>query len=504
MTTQPVVPAVQQLRTAQYMSLRESLGEAISAELESCACRLREMLLARGTVAGSVVLAMFGGGKDSTFMTAAARYIHLYFEHRYGETFVLRVASNRHSGMTTAVTKNIDRVYRGLGMYDDPGVELLMVNGTSISAFDPTERHVRSLRIRDRLDVLMSGHRCQGDARPTFCNRCNLSMENSVALAIGFGAPADVVLTGDSPLEQRRYLAWVRTVTRKMGNAPAQGNPGLRTFLLDLEQINRHLATNIYGPGACEVDAHHIAVEAVRTEPLFFSVYEDTSYSAGDHWQLLLALGFEFDEIAFAFSESDCGNPALMAHLHGLRNERLLKNSYADGIREYVRFAVQLMRRKEFPEHLVSWILRRYKTSEDIGRMRALMDRYALENFDLSEAQLVCMVFSPFVEEGKFLFDYLTSEHPGQLSWESQIRDVLAGKHEEADIGKIVNFLQRISGLDLPHLRRLFQSSLVRTRDVNGSGSDLISIILRNDPHKAIVEHLGQHGQMVREIITGR
>ena len=71
-------------------------------------------------------------------------------------------------------------------------------------------------------------------------------------------------------------------------------------------------------------------------DPLFFNIYQDTAYEAGAHWALLTEfMHFRFDELMFSFSESDCGNPTLMAHIRGLRAETLLQRSYAEGIREY-------------------------------------------------------------------------------------------------------------------------------------------------------------------------
>jgi len=494
-----------QVHAETLSALRQALGETIIAELEACTKRLEAALSQIGTLAGCAVLAMFGGGKDSSFMTAVARYMQLSIEEHYGETFLLRIATNRHTGMSPAVLKNIDRVYQALALYGDPSVELLMIDGDSIAPFSPTNAYSTVSLERDRSDVLMNGHRCQGDPRPTFCNRCNLSMENALALAIGCGKQADVVLTGDSPTEQRHYLAWVRSVSRKMGNLPTPGQPSLHTFLLDLEQINHRLNTDVYGPAAEELEVRRLAVNAVRGEPLFFSVYEDTAYSAVDHLSFLTGfLGFEFDEIAFSFTESDCGNPGLMAHFNGLRHERLLGGTYAEGIREYATFAIGLMRRKEFPESLIEMISARYATPSGIEQMRYLMNRYASDAFNLDEDQLICMLYSPFAEGAKFLHSYLERERPGLISFEAAIRQALAHQLDPAETQGIASILNKMSGLDLAHLQRLFQVSIVPTRQLGVSGRDPISIILTGDPHKGIVERRAGNGEVVREAISGR
>lgn len=484
--------------------LRNSLGNAKAEDIERAATRLYASLRSTG-LANAVVLAMYGGGKDSSFMLAAARYMQLCLRRLHGESFLLRVASNRHAGMPSAVLRNIDRVYRALGLYGDPDAELLLIDGDSVSFFDPNRPLPQAVRHQNRLDILMSGHRCQGDPRPTFCNRCNLSMENGLALAIGYGRHATVVLTGDSPSEQKKYQAWARHASRKLGCQPGEGAPGLRTFLHDLDQIGGRLAEDIFGPASSDSAAHRVAVDAVHADPLFFSIYEDTTYRAGDHWQLITGfLGFRFDEIAFSFTESDCANPGVMAHLNGLRHERLLGSDYAAGIREYENFAVGLMRKKEFPEHLIATVRKRYATPSGIARMRRLMDGYAREAFDLSEQQLVCMIFSPFAGEGRHLREYLTSEHPRLARCEGQIRRLLSGEIDPREARGLDEVLTRISGLDSDHRRILFRAPLVPTRQPGAASDNPISIILSRDPHKAVIERRTADGQIVRELISGR
>src|SRR5262245_2517116 len=103
-------------------ALQHYLQPTKAAELQRCACRLEHVLGSAGPLRNRVALAMFGGGKDSSFMTAAARYVQLSLEERHGETFRLRIATNRHAGMPYAVMQNIDRVYRALKLYGDPNV----------------------------------------------------------------------------------------------------------------------------------------------------------------------------------------------------------------------------------------------------------------------------------------------------------------------------------------------------------------------------------------------
>ncbi|RML58168.1 hypothetical protein APX70_03529, partial [Pseudomonas syringae pv. maculicola] len=86
------------------------------------------------------------------------------------------------------------------------------------------------------------------------------------------------------------------------------------------------------------------------TAPAFISIADLISCTADEHWNLLTEfLDFRFDDLAFSFSESDCANPVLMAHMRGLTAEYLQGRSYADGIAEYLELATSLMRRKQMP-----------------------------------------------------------------------------------------------------------------------------------------------------------
>ncbi len=260
---------------------------------------------------------------------------------------------------------------------------------------------------------------------------------------------------------------------------------------------------------------------AVPPQLRFFSIYSDTAYRAGDHMEMLTGfLGFEFDDFAFSFTESDCGNPALMAHLRGLKCERLYQRSYADGLAEYVEFALDLMRKKDFPPELIKQMRERYEGPGAVARMRRAASDYAMATFGLAETQLVCMVYSPFAEKGAGLEEFLRREHPALAGRADHVRALLAdesgadpgladesgndpGLADEsgADPG-LAGELERISGLELSQLRVLYRNPL---RHIAGQGTDVIGTVLADDPHKAIIRtRHTPNGPTTLEQISGR
>jgi hypothetical protein len=211
-------------------------------------------------------------------------------------------------------------------------------------------------------------------------------------------------------------------------------------------------------------------------------------------------LGFRFDDFAFSFTESDCGNPALMAHLRGLKCERLYQRSYADGIAEYVEFALDLMRKKDFPPELIEQMRERYEGPGAVARMRRAAGDYAMATFGLAETQLVCMVYSPFAEKGAGLEEFLGREHPALAGRAGHVRALLAD--ESADDPGLAGELERISGLELSQLRVLYRNPL---RHNAGQGTDVIGTVLADDPHKAIIRtRHTPNGPTTLEQISGR
>jgi hypothetical protein len=464
-----------------------------------CADRLRTSL-PKPVPADNVVLVAYGGGKDSSYTVAFVRAMQLWLLDRLGDTFTLRVATNRQAGMPPEVLRNIERVYRALRLLGDPRCELLLVDADEVRGFDADLPHSTTVLARNRTDVLLTGHRTEADARPTFCNACNLSMVNAFGLAAAYGEGADVIVTGDSRQEQRAYVLWVHRLARRFG-AGVRARGGFGSFLAALDGVARVYFTDIHGPGAA-VRERRVA-SAVPREVAFFSIYDETEYSSGDHWELLTEfLGFTFDELAFSFTESDCANPALMAHLRALKCERLYGRDYAEGLAEYADFATGLMRRKEFPPALVDTMTQRYRAPGAAALLRKKINDFAADAYGLTEEQLICMVYAPFAGQGRGLDRFIRREHPAQVHRLPQLRDALAfpGGGTAADM----ELLTGVSGLTPPQLRHLYAGPAADRVTARRDGS-ILAAVLDGDPHKStITTRHASAGPDVVELISGR
>ena len=497
-------PRLTRLRERSFAELRKAMPPANFGAAVRCSARLQEALPNRSDLTSNLVMVAYGGGKDSSYTLAFVRMIQLILLRIFGGTFRLRSVTNRHVGMPQAVLENIHRVYEALRLFDDPDCELLLVEGDEIAPFRVDKPPSERLRRRNRFDILMTGHRTFGDPRPTFCNACNLSMANSFGLGAAYGDGVDLFITGDSPREQRAYTVWVRRLAQQVDPAAAATpESGFKGFMTDLDRIAMAYFTDIYGAEDAAVLCERRIATDVPARMRFFSIYDDTEYAAGDHFQLLTEyLGFQFDELAFSFTESDCGNPTLMAHLRGLKCERVFGRSYEEGVKEYVQFAVGLMRKKDFPAPLIEAMVARYATPQAVATMREVASQFALDCYGLSDEQLICMLYSPFTQAGASLDRYVAREQPRLLGRQEAIRAFLGG--EVPSDPRLAEELERISGLASGPLRLLYGSP-IRGTFGRKDPADLIQAGLAGDPHKGVIRT--QHapvGPVITEQISGR
>jgi hypothetical protein len=502
--TTSVPPDLSAVRARALAGLRDALSAEDIAGADICARRLHAALPVPDRLGDNVVLVAYGGGKDSTYTLAFVRMMQLLLHERHGSTFRLRAATNRHAGMPQAVMDNIDRAYRALRFGEDPDCTALLVDDDEVKPFRRDEPMLPRVLARNRLDLLMTGHRTLAEARPTFCNSCNLSMVNSFGVAASYGGDVDIVITGDSPEEQRAYYLWVNRLARGYGRPePRSGEARFGSFLRSTDAIAGAYFTEIFGPDATGDVAARGVTSHVPSSLRFFSIFDDTGYSSSNHWPLLTDfLAFEFDELAFSFTESDCGNPTLMAHLRGLKCERLYGRDYGEGLDEYVSFATGLMRRKEFPGWLIEQVRRRYAGPGAAHRMRERANRFAAEAYGLTEDQLICMVHSPFAGKGERLTGYLSRERAHLLPRLDEIHDLLAGATGGGPAA-LAEELSAASGLELDRLQSLYRSP---TMLPSGEGrKNILHAILDGDPHKEMITtRRSPGGPAESELISGR
>jgi len=448
------------------------------------------------------VMVAFSGGKDSAYTVALMRAAQLSIAGRAPATFNLRVANMRHAGMTSAVMANIHRCYSALFLHDDPRVELLVVDHQYVQMFEPDLPFSSAGREQNRSDMLLGGHLTAGDARTTFCNSCYLGMAEFLGRAACWGDGVDAVLSGDSLKEQKQYATWIMRLARHEGQAVENWHTlGFMTALNTIDSVGRAYYRELYGEDTQPAGfmLRPLGYPNKPVAPAFLTVADLIGFRLEEHWALLTDfLGFRFDDLAFSFSESDCANPLLMAHMRGLKAQFVHRRAYADGIFEYLELAAEMMRRKRMPRRLIDQALAAYDHPDKLEERRALAAGYAQEAFGLSEAQLVCLLFAPFVDAGARLEAFLRVCHPGMLVALADLHRALSG-HSAPE--QVVQWLVDVSGLSLKGLQNLYEKRRVDFSD----DSSFIARVRASDPDKGHVMTVDLHtGEAVSELISGR
>lgn len=485
--------------------LQRLLGYFKRAERTALQLLIQRLIVAAGgieRISSFKVMVPFSGGKDSAYTVALLRAAQLSIAGRSPSTFNLRIANMRHTGMTPAVMENIQRTYSALFLHDDPRVELLVVDHQAVTVFEPGLPLSLACRDQNRSDMLLNGHVSAGDGRTTFCNSCYLGIAEFFERAAAWGVGVDAVVSGDSRKEQKQYMTWVmRLVPTTAYRLTDSDNQNFNGMLGVIGSINQAYHQALYGDdseSATQLIGHMGPINT-SCVPAFISICDLIPSDADEHWKLLTEfLGFRFDDLAFSFSESDCANPLLMAHMRGLKVQYVQGRTYAEGVGEYLQLAKVLMRRKRMPQRLIDKAMSAYADAERINIRRELAAAYAQDGFGLSEAQLICLLFSPFVNEGRELEVFLRRLHPGMLVALPDLHKALQGS---AVPEQVLQWLVDISGLTLQGLQGLYRKNRVDFADP----SSIIARVRAADPDKKrIITVDPQTGEAVAEILSGR
>jgi hypothetical protein len=433
--------------------LQRLVGYFTRAERTALQLLIQRIVVAAGgmeQVGNYKVLVAHGGGAVSSYTLALLRAAQLTIAGRAPRTFHLRVATLRHAGMTQTTLDTLHQGYSALFFHDDPRVELLLVENQEVLPFNHRRPASSAARAISQRNMLMIGHMTSGDIRATLCNDIYLNLGDFYQRATTWNGGVHAVISGDSARKQNQYLAWLKKTAMAAGAIIPSGRPvSLDVLFTRMQEWSTDCYRDLYGE-------HYIGTE----EPglgghrhLAHIGIDDLLDDVGVDSAALLTqfLGHKPDPFAFHFSHSAYPNPMLMAHLHGLQAQCLRELSYEEGVNGFVRQAMDYMCRRQIPEGLLG------QASGSEGRV--LSTTYAQEFFGLNEAQLTCLLFSPFIHHGERLEGYLRQCHPGMLVALPELHNVLQGK-PAADM--LQQWAVDASGLSLPLLQHLYRKRPVQ------------------------------------------
>ncbi len=444
---------------------------------------------------------MFGAGKDSSFVLTIARTVQLQLLEEYGTTFELRVGIGRHPGMIDClqtldehhniVDGNIERVFTALDMHDDPLVTMFFIDNKRTTPYSYDIHHPNAqipddVMQQHRNDVLINGHMWGGAGRRTFCDDCNKNLSRWIATALAYDGGADLYMTGDSRKELNTQIGSdIPNMMNALGISSdylAQEMSDTQKAFQQLDAVGEAHTRLVHGADEHNIAPRSIPYADVPDRTRLVTVFDQIAYDSNKRMAFFNDfLNFDFDSLMFSFTETDCGNPALMCHNIGLIAKQI-GSSYEEGIRAYVEYGIGKMREKGFADELIDTMRMRYQDDDAITHIRAIVEDYAHRAYQLEPQHLEAMVYAPFTEGGKNLDAWLDHlDNPALTRHRDEIYDTIMQEKDTAItlVQTIQQTLERYTGLSIDQMRHLAKAPLMlnnlqqqRTKNLEASRFD--------------------------------
>ena len=130
------------------------------------------------------------------------------------------------------------------------------------------------------------------------------------------------------------------------------------------------------------------------------------------------------------------------------------------------------MRKRGVPEPICQQASAPYDNPLALAERRIEANAELQQTLGLSETQLVCLLFSPFVGQGAGLEKFLRRCHPGMLVAMGELHKALQG---EAAPEQVMHWMMDVSGLPINLMRVLYRRRPVLEAGVPvSSGGDVV------------------------------
>lgn len=429
--------------------LERLLSHMSQAQRASLQLLIQRLLVAAGGpeyIGTFRLLVVHGGDRRSARLLAILRAAQLSIALRAPVTFQLRVLVVCLPAASAALLEQHERGFNALFMHDDPRVQLQMVEAGAVTSFSrrPTAAGAHWAQARDAL--LLFGHLV--DARPDALlgSRLHLELADSVRLALGGQPCADALVTAMPLRQRRRYLVWARRALRLAGVVgPSNEHACMATLAQRLGQLHGTAGSPHAAAGdtdqqqACEIPMRLMAIDDLLPQLL----------SEGE---LDLMMGWRIEPAQEPMPLAAFLDPLALAQLHDLRSRcRALS-----GRRQALRLVSQCAASKPpVPQQ----------------------PRFA-KAYGIDQTQLICLLYSPFAEQGRGLERFLQCCHADMLVALPYLHRALQGKPcPEA----VKHWLVNTSGLALTQLRAIYEGPLQQ------SVGRFLANLARRDVHLAFL-----------------
>lgn len=438
--------------------LQRLLGYFSRAERTALQLLIQRLAVAAGGmehIGDYKVLAIQSGARDNCYTLALLRAAQLTIATRAPATFQLRIASLRLNGTSCAAEENMHRTNSALFVYDDPRVEVLMVDDREVLPFNHLTPISDAARESSRLNQLLIGHRREWRGGFDLWDDGYLATGEFYGQIARWDGGVDALLISDTPRQQKQFIDGLKRAAIKAGLKPSHaGEAGYAGLFALLDELGSDCYQAFYVDYGQVPWRPQERFETCRRTACI-DIHDLLVSNLEERWPLLTEfLGFQPDEMFAQISDNEFVSPSISAHVRGLQASFVQGRSYESGVAQYLQHALVTMRRKRLPERLCEQAIEVFGNPATMSERRARAAAEAQKNLGLSETQLVCLLFAPFVEKGAGLKRFLRQCHPGMLVAMPELHRAMQG-HPVAE--QIMQWMIDVSGLPVSLIGQLYR-----------------------------------------------
>ncbi|WP_202368566.1 hypothetical protein [Pseudomonas sp. MWU318] len=393
------------------------------------------------------------GTRDSCYTLALLRAAQLSIAGRAPATFQLRVAMLRRSG-SGAAPGNMHRSFAALFLYDDPRVELLMVDHRHVLPFNHLTPPDKDSTQANRTNLLMMGHRRGADEKIELWGEACLARAEFCGQIARWGKGVDAWVASESLRRQKQFIDNLDRAVQKAGIGALPPNAGTFDELFALlDGLGGDLYRGFYAEAERLSWRPEDGFESCR-RTTFVDIHDMVVGNLEERWPLLSEfLGFQAEEWLFHQDEGEYADPLIEAHLRGLEAEFVDGRSYEAGFSQHVQHMLVSMQQQRVPEPVCEQMIARLGPQSALDELREAAANCIQATYGLNETQWICLLFSPFINRGAGLERFLRSCHPGMLVAMPDLHRAMQGLHGPE---QVLQWMMDVSGLPVRLISRLY------------------------------------------------
>jgi hypothetical protein len=313
------------------------------------------------------------------------------------------------------------------------------------------------------MNLLMVGHRRAWDGPLELWDDGYLATAEFCGQIARWSHGVDALVSGDSPRQQQQYIEGLKRAAAKAGiELSSHGEPDYEGLFAVLDELGSDCYRAFYTEHGQAPWRPAEEFEACRRST-FINIHDILVSNLEERWPLLTEfLGFRMDGLHTQVSDNEYVSLPIAAHARGLQACFVQGQTYEAGVAQYLQRALVMMRRKQLPERLCEQAMEAFGTPAMLAEQRVSAAAEVQRSLGLSEAQLVCLLFAPFVDKGASLERFLRQCHPGMLVAMPDLHRAMQG---QAVAEQIMQWMVDVSGLPVSLIGTLYRMNPVTVNE---------------------------------------